>query len=359
MIAVYVHVPYCRTLCPYCDFNRTRLAGGVPESYLNALAAEIAAFEGPSDARSIFFGGGTPSLLAPAQLERILGALRSRFRIADAEISLEANSDDVTSALMDAWKALGVTRVSLGVQSFDDDVLRYLGRRHDAATARRACESVAARFDNWSMDLIFGARPVAAWDETLRTGAAFAPPHVSAYGLTYEPGTPFDARRGDEIDEDDYLRMYHRPEAFLGECRRYEVSNFARPGFECRHNLVYWHNEEYAGFGPGAYSFVNGVRARNTAGIDEYLMHPGTKEESVRLTDREVRVETLIQHLRLVAGLSLAYYRGRFGAGPHEEFGARLDVLRARGLIEECEDTLRPTRQGLELNNEIGLELVG
>lgn len=357
MIGVYIHIPYCRTRCPYCDFVREPIAGAVPAVYTEALCREIAA-AAPAEASSIFFGGGTPSLLAPGDLARVLDTLAGRFTLNAPEVTIEANPDDVTEGLARAWRDTGVNRVSLGVQSFNDDVLRYLGRRHDAETARRACETISAAFDNWSMDLIFGARPDQAWRETLATCLALSPPHVSAYGLTYEPGTPFEKRAQDRLDEDTVLALYQEAEETLRDLDHYEISNFARPGRRARHNLIYWHNEEYAGFGTGAYSFLGGVRARNHADTRQYLAAPGNKAEAVTLTEREIRVETLIQHFRLRDGLEKRHYAARFGCDPRADFGPALDSLLARGLIEEDAAFFRPTREGFYLNNEIGLALV-
>ena len=360
ILALYVHIPFCRTLCPYCDFVREPCAGPVPDVYIQALCREIASFSGAPEAKSLFIGGGTPSLLRAAQLERIVTAVGQRFRLCEgAEITVEANPDDVTPDLISAWRDAGVNRLSLGVQSFDDDALRYLGRRHDAAAARRACEAAAAVFENWSMDLIFGVPPVAAWTGTLDACAAFAPPHIAAYGLTYEGGTPFEMRREEAIDEDSSLALYQQAEEALAGYEHYEISNFARPGFACRHNLSYWRNEVYAGFGTAAYSFVAGVRSRNLTDTADYVQAPGAKEEALRLSGEEIRLETMIQHLRLRAGIEKGYYLERFGRALEDDFGGPLESLRRRGLVEEAGGAVRPTSQGFYLNNEIGLALVG
>lgn len=359
MIAVYIHIPYCRTLCPYCDFARIPLAGSVPTEFLDGLRREISAYDGPNEAATLFLGGGTPSTLAPQDVERILSHVVHRFTLRNPEITIEANPDDVTPALADAWRHLGVNRVSLGVQSFDDRVLRYLGRRHDADVARRACAVVAERFQNWAMDLIFGPTPVAAWEATLEECAAFHPAHVSVYGLTYEPGTPFGARAHEAVDDDTYLALYRKAQEVLASFNQYEVSNFARPGYACRHNLTYWRNENYIGFGPGAYSFLGGVRSRNTADVAEYLAHPGKKTESFSLSLPEIKVETLIQHFRLRAGLPKAYYMQRFGNSVRADYAPALDALIERQLLQEDAASIRPTKLGFELNNEIGLALIG
>ncbi|MCP4641198.1 MAG: radical SAM family heme chaperone HemW [bacterium] len=359
MIGIYIHIPYCRTLCPYCDFVRTPVPGQVPETFVDALCREIQDFSGPGEADTVFLGGGTPSLLSPASLCRILDAVRAWFRMATPEISIEANPDDVTLDLVQGWTDAGVNRVSLGVQSFDDAVLRYLGRRHDAASARAVCETVSAHFDNWSLDLMFGAQPQEAWPKTLDECLRLAPKHVSVYGLTYEPSTPFGARSDEAIDEDGYLEAYWLADERLGAYDHYEVSNYAQTGLECRHNLKYWRNEEYAGFGPGAFSFIDGTRSRNAVDAGKYVEAPGHKVEALHLSPGEIQTETLIQHFRLRTGLSKVYYRRRFGQDVRDTFGPQLDALIARGLLVETGDAIGPTRNGFALNNEIGLGLVG
>lgn len=359
MTGLYVHIPYCRTICPYCDFVKRPTKGNVPEPFVEALCGELKQYEGDKQVESAFFGGGTPSLVAPASLERIFETIRGHFTLTgDTEITLEANPDDLTRELIAAWLELGVNRISLGVQSFDEDALRYLGRRHDADGARRACALVAEHFDSWNLDLMFGAHPVSAYPATLAECMTFAPPHVSAYGLTYEAGTPFGKRKDEAIDDDTYLALYTQTVEGLRPLARYEVSNFARPGFECRHNLRYWHNDTYAGFGPGAYSFSDGVRARNHVKLEAYLEDPGGRCEALHLSNREIRIETVIQYLRLAAGLPRRAYAERFGRAVDDDFGGAIQQLAGRGLITDDGETIRPTERGFDLNNEIGLALV-
>ena len=357
-IGVYIHVPYCRVACPYCDFVKKRIDGGAPDAFAEAVAQEIHAYDGPRVVGSVFLGGGTPSLLSTQSLEKIVDAVREGFELVEPEISIEVNPDDVTEALLGCWNRLGFNRISLGVQSFDDEVLRYLGRCHDAETARRACAMVAERFANWGMDLIFGARPVEAWAGSLRECLEFDPPHVSTYGLTFEERTPFWKRRHEAVDSDLSLELYRQAIRRLEGYDHYEVSNFAKAGFASRHNLIYWCNGEYAGFGPGAYSFFDGVRSRNSVQINRYLTHPGKRMEEMHLTPREIQVETLLQHFRTRRGLPRAAYSERFGCDPEQDFGAALSGLLERGLIEDDGTALRPTRVGYELNDEIGLALV-
>ena len=360
MIGAYIHIPYCRTLCPYCDFFSVDIAGAVPTAYVEAVCREILTFPDTRVLSTVFFGGGTPSLVEESGLDRIVETLRDKFRVVDdCEMTIEANPDDVTTELIEAWKRVGINRVSLGVQSFNDATLRYLGRRHDAATAIRACNLVAGGFDNWGMDLIFGAQPVDAWPETLEQCVALQPKHVSTYGLTYEPETPFAARAHEAVDDETWLRLYREAASRLSAYDHYEISNYGLPGYQCRHNLIYWRNEEYAGFGAAAYSFIEGIRARNPADIEAWAANPGLKDESVCLTEREIRVETLIQHFRLKAGIEKSEYVRRFGQEIRPEFAAPLGRLIGCGLLWEDDVHIAPTERGFELNNEIGLKIVG
>ena len=362
MIGIYVHIPFCRRVCPYCDFVRQPIDGAVPRPFLDALSQEIAACDGPDQAATVYIGGGTPSLLSPHEVQAVLGMIRQRFRLVSPddrapEITLEANPDDVTSELADAWRDGGVNRVSLGVQSFADPVLAYLGRRHDAERARQACAIIAERFDNWTLDLMFGPFPE-HWDASLDECRRWRPRHVSAYGLTYEPGTPFGARAHEAVDDETYLALYRRIAEVLDGYDHYEISNYAQPGYQARHNLIYWRNEAYAGFGPGAYSFIGGVRSRNPARLEAYLAAPGRKEEALALSEREVRLETLIQHLRLAEGIARSAYTRRFGRDLWTDYGEPLDKLIARGLLTDDGERIRPTPTGFELNSDIGIALV-
>lgn len=367
-VGIYIHIPFCRTKCPYCDFVRQPISSDIPRTFFEALKTEILSLSGSYRVKSIYFGGGTPSLMTSDQIAFLLGVLARHFGVEvlpsseasrlPVEITMEVNPDDVTASRVSDWKELGINRLSIGVQSFSDEVLKYLGRRHDAQIAVRACEIVAKSYRNWSMDLIYGALPVETWESTLSMCKIFDPPHVSTYGLTYEQGTPFEAKQSEKIDDDVSLNLYRQARQELCSYVHYEISNFAKTGFEARHNLIYWTNEEYAGFGPGAYSFLGNVRSRNTADLDEYINFPGKKSEKLLLSNYEVELETLIQYFRLARGLDKSYYERRFGHPVTVCFGEKLQVLFQRGLLVEDEHTIRPTASGFELNNEIGLVLV-
>ncbi len=363
-VGVYIHIPFCKRLCPYCDFLRLPVEETVPDAFIRALKHQIVYSSTDFRIKSIYFGGGTPSLLTPDQIFAILETIRSQWSIQedlfrDIEITLEANPDDVNSSLARSWRQLGINRVSLGVQSFSDEVLRYLGRRHDAKAATRACLAIAEVFCNWNIDLIYGAHPIEHWNDSLIRCKEFQPSHVSTYSLTYEETTPFASRKHEAVDDEMSLSLYRNAQAILGrEFFQYEISNFAKEGFQAQHNLIYWRNEEYLGFGPGAYSFIGAVRSRNATLLPTYLDAPSAVEEAIKLSDREIKLETLIQHFRLAKGISKAYYTKRFSSDITQDFGRKLQNLLERGLLVDVGDSIRPTQKGFELNNEIGLTLV-
>lgn len=358
LLGIYIHIPFCRKICAYCDFVRYPFEEALLEAFLKALCIEIASFDGPTRAKTLFLGGGTPSILTEYQLEKLFSSLFKRFEFTSPEISIEVNPDDVTVASVQAWKRFGVNRVSIGVQSFDDATLTVMERRHDAKGALNAIDLVSQHFNNWGIDLIYGASTEYAWQETLNITDRLSPPHVSTYALSYIPGTPMYNTTCFRMEDDAVLQLYQEAESMLARYEHYEISNFALAGFQCRHNLIYWKNECYAGFGPGAYSFVDRLRTANLSGLKDYVDHPGHKSEVTRLDLLDEEVETLIQHFRLREGISTEYYETRFGESMDKNFGAPLRILTERGLLESHEGRIRPTAQGFYLNDEIGLLLV-
>lgn len=358
MFGIYIHIPYCRVVCPYCDFVKTRTSGAAPGEFVDALLLEIEAYDGPIDATSLFFGGGTPSLLTPEDMRRIVDRIREHFNLDNPEISIEVNPDDVTPETLDCWLGVGINRVSLGVQSFNDEVLQFLGRCHDASTAHAACEAMSERFENWGLDLIFGCKPSEPWERCVQTALGYDPPHLSAYALTYEERTPFWNQRKSAIDDDIALAQYRHVHDALADYNHYEVSNFAKSGYESRHNLVYWHNAQYASFGPGAVSYIGHHRTTNTRHIDRYIASPLEGRESESITLNEEKLETLIQHFRMARGMGEQEYTDRFGSDLEPDFADALGALQSRGLIERNRNRWQPTLKGFELNNEIGLALI-
>ena len=370
--AAYLHVPFCRTKCLYCDFNtcagKERLVG----EYVAALVDEVAIRAADAQGlplRSVFFGGGTPSLLAVAQVRRLLSTLqRTCGLMPDAEVTLEANPGTFGPAFLDGIRGAGVTRLSLGVQSLDDDTLRRLARTHDAARAVADVRLArAAGFRSVNLDLIYGLpwQTTTAWLEHLRRALATGADHISLYALMVEEGTPL-ARlvvrgRWQVPDSDAVADMY---EAALPVLERagfvhYEVSNWARRGHESRHNLVYWRNEAYLGCGAGAHAYVQGRRTWNVKLIEAYIQRIATGQSPVAggelLTPEEQVGETAMLALRLrQEGLDFDRFRRRFGIDPQVRWGVQLAGLSALGMLHVDEQRARLTDAALLVSNEIG-----
>ena len=383
-LALYVHIPFCQAKCPYCDFNSYAGLEGLMAPYVDALIAEMVLWREPTrDARvtTIFFGGGTPSFLPLAETERIFAALRRSFHLTPAaEITVEANPGSADSARLDGLRRIGFNRLSLGVQSFQDDELRLLGRVHSAAEAREAYRGARrAGFENVNLDLIYGlpGQPLAAWQRTLTEAIALRPEHLSLYALTVEEGTPLAADvaigRLPTPDPDLAADMY----LWAGEAlaaagyEHYEISNWGLPGHRCRHNLVYWRNQPYLGLGAGAHSCLDGYRFAAVrdprayigevaaagapppgGGLPSFLAGLTHLESVVRVTDARAMAETAILGLRLVEGLSLSGFRRRFGVGFLSVYSPAVAELTDLGLMERADGRLRLTAKGRLLGNE-------
>lgn len=379
-LSLYVHIPFCVAKCGYCDFNSyaidTLMERGHADAdwarrYADALIEEA----GSRVARlslegrridTIFFGGGTPSLFPPEETRRILHRAREWFEVApDCEITLEANPGAADAARFGALREAGVNRVSIGVQTFDDGALGRLDRTHTGEDARQAFHSARrAGFSNLSVDLMFGiphqTTEMAARD--LERAIRLAPEHLSAYELTIEPGTAFHARqaRGRLAglpDEETALRMWTLRDAMLADAgfERYEISNFARPGFACRHNLNYWRRGDYLGLGAGAHSLVGGRRFWNHARPDAYAARASDPTAGAELVDAPGRAigEALMLGLRMTEGVSLEQVAQECGADPEEAFGELLHELETSGLVEREGRRLRLSERGVLLANQV------
>jgi oxygen-independent coproporphyrinogen-3 oxidase len=364
---LYVHVPFCSSICPYCDFSVMHSASPARGRFASRLAEEAAlaapGWDDPRPFDTVYFGGGTPSQLSPDDLGRVLDACRARLKVAaDAWIFLEANPEDVTPAACAAWRALGVRTVSLGVQSFSDEALRFLGRRHTGAEARAAVETaLASGFDTVSIDLIFGLRGQTAeeWRADLAAAVALEPPHLSCYQLTIHPRTRFGVQakhgRFAELPEDDQAALFelaHRSLADAGWLA-YEVSNFARGvAHQSRHNRKYWDHTPYLGLGPSAHSLAAGpASARrwwNERGTPRWEKRIAAGERPIEerevLTARELAEEALLLGLRTTAGVDLAELRGRYGVDLLAANGALIARLVDEGRVEVRADAEGPRR---------------
>jgi len=372
---VYVHWPFCQSKCPYCDFN-SHVRERIDEArWRRALVAEIghmAAVAPGRTVRSIFFGGGTPSLMAPQTVGAALDAIAAAWPVAgDVEVTLEANPGSVEAGRFAGYRAAGVGRVSLGVQALDDGALKALGRRHDRAEALAAIALAQACFPRMSFDLIY-ARPdqtPAAWEDELGRALAFGTSHLSLYQLTIEAGTAFHTlhRRGELVlpVEDDQATMYEATQA-LGEAAglpAYEVSNHARPGEESRHNVLYWRSGEWVGVGPGAHGRLNAAGGTSLArrqhkapetwlAAVEAEGHGTAAQETVAGPDR--LAEVLMMGLRLTRGLTAEDLRRTTGLSLEEALPAdRLAPLAEAGLLLCEDDRVRATPAGRQLLNAV------
>lgn len=360
---LYLHVPFCSRVCPYCDFAVTTGGPGRRAAFADALVAEIALWEGePLSFDTVYLGGGTPSALSPAELARILEAVRSRFSLQpDTRIFLEANPEDATPAALAAWRGLGVNTLSLGVQSFDAESLVFLGRRHDPAEARAAvAAALSAGFDTVSLDLIFGlpGQTPATWRRDLEEAARLRPDHVSCYQLTVHEGTRFGTLRDRgalaELPEPEQAALFALTHEVLGAAgyEGYEVSNFARaPEHRSRHNLKYWDHTPYLGLGPSAHSFDGRRRWWNERRLAEWQARLARGEWPVagseELAPGDLALETLMLGLRTRAGVDLGRFRERFGFDLAVNNRPLIERLVEQRLLEPDPARLAPTTSGL------------
>jgi len=369
--ALYIHIPFCRSRCAYCDFNTYAGLDDLMPDYVAAVGREIeAAGErwGRLPVPTIYFGGGTPSLLPLDLLAGLLDVSRLTFHVSDeAEISLEANPGTMTPAYLRGLREPGVNRLSLGVQSANDRELRLLGRIHTWAQAVESVEAArAAGFDDLSLDFIFGlpTQTLSRWRETLEAALTLDPEHLSLYCLSVEEGTALAKRIASgklpPPDDDLAAEMYELAEEMLAEAGffHYEISNWARPASRvCRHNLVYWHNEPWLGVGAGAHSWLDGRRWGNLLHPRDYIAACETGDQPVQemeVIDRRTEMgETMMLGLRLAEGVRADVFAARFGAKLVDAFGKELAELAGLGLLAWDGRVARLTARGRLLGNRV------
>jgi oxygen-independent coproporphyrinogen-3 oxidase len=366
---LYIHIPFCLRKCRYCDFLSVPYDASSAGHYLDALCRELELKkDNAGTLRSIYIGGGTPTILSEKHLRNLLECIRNNYFLSsDAEITVEANPGSLDRTKIDTMLSLGVNRLSVGVQSFHDNELKTLGRIHSADDAQRSLALVRkSGIENFSIDLMYGipGQDVTSWLESLAKAAEFSPMHISAYELTPEQNTPFfhllNSNRIEMPDDDQILTMYASGIDYL-ESRgyaQYEISNFAFRDYECRHNLNYWDRGEYLGAGAGAHSFLNNIRSRNTGDIGKYIEELASGNipvrEPLRLTPEDSLRESLFLGLRKKQGVRL-----NKSAIFSENGIALCRVLIDEGFLEIYGDSMRLTRKGFPVSNAVIVELFG
>ena len=396
-LGIYVHIPFCVRKCAYCDFLSFPASGRLQQAYFRALREEIAAFENAEEyeAVSVYFGGGTPSLPPAGEITNTLEVIRRSFSAAqDAEITIECNPGTMDRERLNAYRKAGFNRLSMGLQTADDTLLKTLGRIHTWETfLKEYFEARDAGFDNISIDLMYGlpGQTLPVWEDTLEKVKALAPEHLSSYSLIIEEGTPFwdryheddeTKRRGEKTlflpDEEEEDRMLEALKSSLRDIgmNRYEISNYARPGKESRHNTGYWLRREYAGFGLGASGQIKKTRYRNQSSLTEYLKSVSVlaerrekadqtdcpeisvfgpagdvREETTVLTRKDEISETMILGLRMTEGVDLQRFEKTFSERAEDLFAEEIETYRRAGLLELAGRHLRLTERGFDVSN--------
>lgn len=385
MISFYIHIPFCVRKCYYCDFLSFPASDEVRDGYIRALCDEIVSYAGIVDepVRTLFFGGGTPSILTPGQLMRITDTIRANYMLtSDAEISLECNPKTADRDTLQAYMDIGINRLSIGLQSASDPELKILGRIHDLKDFENTYYWARdAGFDNINIDIMSAipGQTLESYKDTLTKIVNYGPEHISAYSLIIEEGTKFHDLYGDDRgviythegngsqpgndtrcgmpelpDEDTERDMYHMTKDMLTGFgyHRYEISNYSKDGYECRHNNVYWTGGEYIGFGLGASSYHRHYRYRNTPDMKEYLEGKGKRYDLTYIDERSAMEEFMYLGLRRMEGVSAGLWRERFNKDIWDTYGRELKKLIDDDLIiMEDGDRIRLTERGIDVSN--------
>ncbi len=369
MLALYIHIPYCVRKCPYCGFYSTPYTEKGADEFLAALRREAMGCQSEFDNRtfqSVYIGGGTPTALSPEQMRQVLDTARTCFKFsADAEFTVEANPNSLSKGHLHVLQEEGANRLSLGVQSFSDVILHKLGRLHTAEQSEQAFHLARdSGLKNIGMDLIYGVpgQTCDQWDATLQRAIRCGPEHISIYSLSLDEGSRFhllsETGNFERLDDDRAAEMYEAAITALTAAgyRRYEISNTAHPGFECRHNQNYWNRGEYLGLGPGASSFISKIRRRNIADTEAYNRRIADEisviEEAEEVGPEQAARETVLLSLRTREGLDLRRYRLEYGDFFLKRLEANMASVVAAGLLEVKEERATLTQRGILLLNE-------
>ena len=369
--SVYVHIPFCRHRCGYCNFALVADRDHLIDPFLDALEAEVGQVSGSLEIDTLFFGGGTPSHLSAKHLVRLGEIIYSKFHLSDAaEVSAECNPSDISNDMLESLQSIGVSRISLGVQSFNTEKLKVLERDHDRNVAERAFLLAMQEIGNVSLDLIFATPDESqeAWEKDLQTALDLQPSHLSTYELTWEKGTSFWNRKTkgelDSSSEDLRVQMY---QTAIERCnaaglKQYEVSSFAREGKRCQHNLQYWLCNPWLAFGPSAAGFIDGTRTTNHRSPMTWMKRIQAGESAAgeveELSARDRAIERLIFGLRMVDGIEVAAFESAVGQSLESLTGGTIESLEDRELIERTETHVRLTEVGRMLADTVSVELL-
>ncbi|MCR4435429.1 MAG: radical SAM family heme chaperone HemW [Clostridiales bacterium] len=374
-VGLYIHIPFCKSKCYYCDFNSYAGMESYASDYFKALKNEIFIYSDKlkgDTVKSIFIGGGTPSLVDGRYIYEIINHCRQNLDIdRHAEISIETNPGTLSLEKLTTYAAAGINRLSMGLQAWQDSLLKTLGRIHRREEFVENF-NIARRvgFKNINIDVIFGipGQRLEEWDETITQIVRLDPEHVSCYSLKIEEDTVFGEKlaSGSLVPVDDELdrEMYYLAKDCLSRNKfnHYEISNFAKPGFECRHNLIYWKDESYIGVGAGAHSFFEGKRYNNTCGVESYIRQISRGNMPVenvhRIERNEEMSEFVILGLRLIGGIAANEFKLRFGTDIFSLYGKQLHQLSGRGLIQWDGERIRLTNLGLDVANQVFVEFI-
>ena len=373
--SLYIHIPFCATLCYYCDFNTYTFRKKLSENYLIAIEKEMKLYSTDTanrpDLDTVFIGGGTPSILSSYDLEILFNLLHQYFQLTDdTELTVECNPGTVDKQKLTAMQSFGVNRLSFGVQAMQDVVLERIGRIHTVESVYDSYDLARKiGFDNINLDLIFAlpGQTMKQWQESVQEVIKLSPEHISSYNLTLEHGTPFydQWKQGNLklVDNELEAKMYQLCIDHLASAgyQHYEISNFAQSGREAKHNLVYWYNEAYFGLGAGACGYINEYRYTNIKGIKEYILavdrgKPIANQE--RLKEQQRKAETIMLGLRKLAGIDQDLYQSQFGESIQTEFGSIIERFQNLGLLHWSNNRLQLTTEGLMMADAVFVEFI-
>jgi oxygen-independent coproporphyrinogen-3 oxidase len=369
-IGLYVHIPFCKSKCPYCDFVSFVGKNDLADGYFEALRKELKWYSNDDfTVETIFFGGGTPNSVDPLLIKKIIDAAKNYFYVLpDAEISIEVNPECASENLFEQYLSFGINRISIGVQSLNDRLLKNLGRIHDSEQSKNAVLMAGkSGFKNINLDLIYGisGQTLADWENDLRFAAELEPGHISVYPLTISEDCTW-GRSGlkKEVSEDEAAEMFEYACRYLPSIglKQYEISNFSKAGFECKHNLIYWKSEEYIGIGAGAHSHTGGGRYENVSSISGYVKN--IKENGnaivnqVRLSKKDIQSEMVFMNLRLNKGLNLEEFKNRTGQDFKNVYKNQLFYLLENDLLETNSQNIFLTEKARPIANEVFCQFV-